>query len=177
MSKITKNSAGFIAYEYKDLLVRRDVKSLYEDSYPSFGWALEENADAPVLGISSVNLKFKRDRKIRNKAELTRLQRQFESNVKEIESLEHSKATGAQIAALIVGILGTAALAGSVFAYLSSMIPLMIILAIPGFIGWVLPYFCYTRILKKRIDTVTPLIEEQYDTIAEVCEKANALLN
>lgn len=176
MSEITRGSDGFVAYEYKDILVQRDFKSLYEDSYPCFGWILEGNS-SPVLGFSLVSLKFKRDRKIRNKAELTRLQRQFESNVKEIESLENSKAVKAQITAFTIGILGTAAMAGSVFAFLAAMIPLMIILAVPGFAGWILPYFCYTRVLKKRIDMVTPLIDQQYDSIAETCEKANSLLD
>jgi hypothetical protein len=176
MSEIAKSSDGFVAYEYKDIFVHREMKQLYTDSYPSFGWVSE--GTSPTLGISSANLKFKRDRKIRNKAELTRLQRQFESNVKEIEDLENSKAVKAQIIAFTIGILGTAFLAGSVFALIyAQMIPLMIVLAIPGFVGWVLPYFCYTRILKKRIDEVTPLIESQYDEIADICEKAHTLLD
>jgi hypothetical protein len=176
MSEIIKNGGGFVAYEYKEILVRPDVKSLYEDCYPSFGWILEGNSSL-IPGISSVSLKFKRSRKIRNKAELTRLQRQFESSVKEIENWENSKAVKAQIIAFTIGIIGVAFIAGSVFASLRSLIPLMVILAIPGFAGWVLSYFCYTRILKKRIDTVTPLIEQQYDAIAETCEKANSLLD
>jgi hypothetical protein len=175
MSEITKNSENFVVYEYKDLSVSRDMESLYADSYPSFGWILE-GTSAPLLGITYRGLKFKRDRKIRNKAELTRLQRQFESNVKEIENLESSKTTGASIVAFTIGIIGTACMAGSVFAFLGGLIALMIVLAVPAIVGWVLPYFCYTKVLKKRIETVTPLIDQQYDAIYEVCEKANGLL-
>jgi hypothetical protein len=177
VSEITKNSENFVVYECKDITVRRDMESLYADSYPSFGWTLE-GTGAHVLGLSSVMLKFKRDRKTRNKAELTRLQRQFESIVGEIERLENSKTIGASIVAFTVGIVGTAFLAGSVFAITATPqnIPLCIILGVPGFIGWALPYFLYTRILKKRIDTVTPLIDGQYDAIYEVCERAGALL-
>jgi hypothetical protein len=176
MSEITKSGNGFISYEYKEILVRRDEKSLYEDSFPSFGWILEENTSF-FPSISSVRLRFKRDRKIRNKAELTRLQRQFESHIREIENLEDSKAVKAQITAFTIGIIGAAFMAGSVFSFLGGLIPLMIVLAVPGFTGFILPYFCYTRILKKRIDTVTPLIDQQYDAIAETCEKANSLLD
>ena len=69
-------------------------------------------------------MKFKRDRKVRNKAELTRLQRQFDSCVSEIESLERSKYLRASVFAYIIGVVGTAFMAGSVFAYLADMLVL-----------------------------------------------------
>ena len=175
MSEITKNENNFIGHEYKEVTVNRSMESVYTDGYANFGW--EFDGTTPSLqGISSVTLKLKRNRKIRNKAELTRLQRQFESCAAEIESLEKSKTTGAMIAAFSIGIVGTAFMAGSVFAYLASMIPLCIILAIPAFIGWILPYFSYNNIQRKKITKVTPLIENQYDAVYDACEKANALL-
>jgi len=175
MNEITRNGNDFIGYEYKDVTVKRDSASLYTDSYPNFGWTLE-GATIPIGGVGSVTMKFKRDRKIRNKAELTRLQRQFEAQVAEIEALERSREIGASAAAYGIGIAGTAFMAGSVFVYLADMLPLCIILAIPAFAGWVLPYFMYCNIRIKKTEKVAPLIERQYDTIYEVCEKANALL-
>lgn len=97
--------------------------------------------DIPLAGVSTVTMKFKRNRKIRNKSELTRLQRQFDAIANEIVSLENSKVVGASTVAYIIGVLGTAFMAGSVFAYLGARIPLCIILAIPAFIGWIIPYF------------------------------------
>ena len=175
MNATTKDGGEFIGYEYKEVIVDRDKEGVYADGYPNFGWQLE-GSTAPIFGLTTVNLKFKRDRKTQNKAELTRLQRQFESNVKEIEKLEQSKATTAQIAAFTIGIIGTACMAGSVFAFLADMIPLCIVLAVPAMIGWALPYFSFVKIRNKRIATVTPLIEQQYDSIYEVCEKAHGLL-
>lgn len=177
MSEFTKNTDGYIGYEYKDVTVSHRTRELFTDGYKQFGWTYEGTAlSLPNIGSGAVVMKFKRDRKIRNKAELTRLQRQFESCVAEIEGLENSKNNGASIFAYSVGIVGTAFLAGSVFAYLAGMIPLMILLAVPGFIGWVLPYFGYVRIQQKKIEQVTPLIEQKHDEIYEVCEKANNLL-
>jgi len=172
---IGKNN-DFVGYEYKEVTVGRDMEGVYADGYPNFGWKLEGGSVSPI-GLSTVNLKFKRDRKINNKAELTRLQRQFESNVDDIEKLEQSKATSAFAAALSVGLIGTAFLAGATFAFIfAEMIPLMIVLAIPGFIGWGLPYLLYKKILDKKSKAVSPMIERQYDSIYEVCEKAHALL-
>ena len=54
---------------------------------------------------------------------------------------------------------------------------LCIILAIPGFIGWILPYFLYKAGVRKQTEKMTPLIEEKYDEIYEICEKGNRLLN
>ncbi|WP_326974656.1 hypothetical protein [Caproicibacter sp. BJN0012] len=175
MAEITRNENNFIGYEYKDITVSRSMESVYADGYANFGWTLEDTS-TPVQGVGSVTMKFKRDRKIRNKAELGRLQRQFESCAGQIESLEKAKTNGAMIAAFSIGLVGTAFMAGSVFSYLAGMLPLCIILAIPAFIGWILPYFCFLSIRRKKTDKVTPLIDQKYDEMYEVCEKANGLL-
>jgi len=107
---------------------------------------------------------------------LSRLQREFITHIKEIESLEASKTSGAQIAAFTIGFVGTAFLAGATFSYLAGFIPLMIILALPGFICWILPYFIYNGVRRKKTTNVSVLIENQYDAIYEICEKANGLL-
>ena len=78
-----------------------------------------------------------------------------------------------------MGILGTAFMAGATFAVTAQppQILLCIILAIPGFLGWILPYFLYKTGVRKQTEKITPLIEEKYDEIYEICEKGNKLLN
>jgi hypothetical protein len=108
--------------------------------------------------------------------ELTRLQRQFESCVSEIENLGKSKVIAASAAAYGIGILGTAFMAGSVFSYLGGMLVLCILLAVPAFAGWVIPYLCFITIQKKKTAEIEPLIDKKYDELYEVCEKASSLL-
>ena len=156
--------------------MKRSMESVYADGYTNFGWTLE-GTSIPLQSFNSVTMKFKRDRKIRNKAELTRLQRQFEACAAEIERLEFSKIVGASTAAYVIGVVGTAFMAGSVFAHIAGMLPLSVFLAIPGFVGWILPYFCYLRLRTKKTEQVTPLIDQKYDEIYEVCEKAAGLVN
>lgn len=55
-------------------------------------------------------------------------------------------------------------------------IVLCIILAVPGFLGWILPYFLFKRVQRKETEKITPLIEAAYDEIYEICEKGNKLL-
>lgn len=166
---------NFVGYEYKDLTTKREMESVYVDGYSNFGWQMDTST-VPEHSLGTVSIKFKRDRKILNKAELTRLQRQFESCAEEIENLERSKTTGAAIAAFTIGIMGTVFMGLATFSYLGGMLPLMIILAIPGFTGWIIPYFCYNAMRCSKASKIAPLIEKKYDEIYGVCEKANGLL-
>lgn len=175
MNEMTKEENGYVGYEYKDVTVKRSMESVYVDGYANFGWTIE-GTSTPIGKVDSVTLKFKRDRKIRNKAELTRLQRQFEACVSGILSLESSKYIKASAVAYIIGVIGTGFMAGSVFAVTANRIIPCIILAIPGFVGWILPYLCYCRISNAKTVQVTPLIDQKYDEIYEVCEKANGLI-
>jgi hypothetical protein len=168
MTDFTVNNS-FVGYEYKEVSAPRGIEGVYADGYPNFGWQLD--------GGGFGRLKFKRDRKIRNKAELSRLQREFDAKVREIEDLERSKTTGAQIVALTVGMIGTALVGGATFAFIyGNMIPLMIILALPGFVAWGVAYMLYTKLRARKSAAAEPLIDHKYDEIYEVCAKAHTLL-
>lgn len=177
MSEIKRDGVNFVGYEYKEITVSAAKASLYLDSYKNFGWHENEHF-LLEKSLGSVTLHLRRDRKISNKMELTRLQRNFEASMEELDTLEHSKASKPQVIALTVGMIGTVFMAGSTFAVTATppLIWLCILLAIPGFIGWAAPYFLYSFLVKKRIEIVTPLIEQKYDEIYELCQKGNELI-
>lgn len=170
---------SFIGYEYQDVTVKRSMASLIVDGYENFGWTVDSTGETidNVTTIDKMVIKFKRDRKIRNKAELTRLQRNFDACIKDIDSLERAKYLKPSAVAYLIGIVGTAFMAGSVFCMIADMIAACVILAIPALVGWVLPYFLYNSILKKKTAEITPVIDGKYDEIYTICEKANALLD
>ena len=167
----------YISYEYKELNVKKDRASFYLDCYENFGWQQDEKFPSTERG-EMMCLKLKRNRKLINKMELTRLQRHFEANMEDIFFLERSKTSQATIVAIVIGILGTAFMAGSVFAVTAQppIIWLCVVLAIPAFIGWILPYFVYKKVKEEKTKKVTPYIEEKYDEIYEICEKGHSLL-
>lgn len=170
-----ENQNNYIGYEYKNRVFDQTVENLIVDSYPCFGWQVERTT--PLHSYKKeVELRFKRNRTIINKAELTRLQRQFDASVSEILEYERSKNTHALLVALTIGLIGTAMMAGSVFSYLAGKIIYMVLLAIPGFLGWILPYFSYRETYKRKTQQINPLIEKKYDELALICEKANQLL-
>ena len=192
-NEVKKGGKDYIGYEYKTVTVDSEKISMYLDAYENFGWVADDSAGSPAKAgllahtavtpvrqlASMVVLKLKRDRKILNKTELTRLQQHFEACMDEITILENSKSRVATIYSIIVGLIGTAFMAGSVFAVTAEppIIWLCVILGIPGLVGWALPYYLYKFFVKKRTAEVTPLIEKKYDEIYEICEKGNALIH
>ena len=115
MGELREDSAPYVGYDYKEIPANADKTPLYLDGYESFGWVLEERPGTQPLKNKG-KLVLRRDRKIVNKMELTRLQRHFEACLRELDQLEESRTARARICAVMTGILGTAFLAGSTFA-------------------------------------------------------------
>lgn len=172
-----QKKSPFVGYEYKEVTVKSDQASLYLDCYENFGWEPDENITA-TSQFHTVTLRLKRDRKIVNKMELTRLQRNFEACLGEIDALEQSKTSAATIWSLVIGILGTAFMAGSVFAVTHEppIWWLCILLAIPAFAGWIFPIFVYRRMAAEQTKKIQPLIEQKQEEIYEICKKGHNLL-
>lgn len=179
----------FVGYEYKEVPTDMGQMSFLIDSYANFGWEVDENINGGTpegylkkAGVShhkKVVVRLKRDRKIMNKMELTRLQRNFAACVEEIWQLEKEKTSIPTAQALTVGFLGTVFMAGATFAVTADPphVMLCVVLAVPGFLGWIAPYFVYKRRARRQTEKINPLIEEKYDEIYEICEKGNKLLN
>lgn len=175
MTQRNKNNE-FVGYEYQEIKINKQNRNIYIDSYESFGWKFEREK-AVTQSVGCISLEFKRDRKIRNKSELTRLQRQFDGLIEQIDYLEKNKTLQATILACIVGVIGCGFMAASVmnFVYLDNIIA-MILFAIPGFVFWILPIFIYKRLKTRKTIDLQPRIESLYDEVYEVTKKANNLL-
>ena len=164
---------SFVAYEYTTVNVKGSMASLYSDCYKNFGWTADGGGTYTAFGTA---IKFKRDRRIKNRAEVCELQRRCENALTAIEKLEASRNSRATSVSMAVGLVGTAFMAGSVFAVLAQNIALCVILAIPAFAGWGLGYLLYGRVKKSRAAYIAPQIDKQYEIIYEACEKASKLL-
>lgn len=172
-----KKQTPFIGYEYKEITVPSEQASMFLDCYAAFGWEPDDNIPA-ASQFHMVTLRMKRDRKIVNKMELTRLQRNFEACANEIDKLEQSKTSAGTLWSLVVGIIGTAFMAGSVFAVTHEppIYWLCIVLAIPAFLGWIFPYFVYRRKVTAQTKKIQPIIEAKQEEIYGICEKGHSLL-
>ncbi|MGN1140684.1 MAG: hypothetical protein ACI4TF_05755 [Oliverpabstia sp.] len=176
-----REQKNFVGYDYKDIIVPPEQVSMYLDCYENFGWTINEylsEKQVMIRGQHHLKISMKRNRKIVNKMELTRLQRNFEACAHEIQLLEKAKTRKPMIWSLSIGILGTVFMTGSTFAAVSEppVVWLCILLAIPGFVGWIVPYFLYRYMAVQEEKKYTPLIEEKLDEIYQICEKGHSLL-
>ncbi|MFR1553723.1 MAG: hypothetical protein ACLSTV_03450, partial [Coriobacteriales bacterium] len=79
---------NFISYEYSTKTVKAKDQTKAIDMYEAFGW--EVTSTAPTL-VDGVTLSLKRDRKLKHKQELTRLERQAENVFETINGLHRAK--------------------------------------------------------------------------------------
>jgi hypothetical protein len=171
-SKI-KMEKEFVAYEYKDISIKKEKVSLYLECIANYGWEIVSKND----GLNNSKIKLKRNYKMANREKLSNLEKEFEEAFLQIETLEGSEKEAGISTSIIVGIIGSAFLAGSVFSYLASNIILMVILAIPGFIGWILPYFINKKLIEKKKIRISKVVENNYNKIYKVSEEAFYLNN
>lgn len=165
------------SFDYRKVNVKRSMVSLYTEAYRYFGWILIcSDPDEPNQASGTwITLEFRRDHKIRNKAELTRLQRNFDACVDEICEMEKEKTGTADKAARGIGLMGSLFLICSALLAFACKLSAGILLAIPGVFGWLFPGFLHKRLVKKKSEEVDPLIEQKYDEIQRVCQKADGL--
>lgn len=183
------NQPSYTGYEYREITVPEAYASLCLDSYPCFGWEPDPNKPAPAA-VSRftagkqrrqrwTTLAFRRERTLANRVELTRLQRHFDSCVGELTSLERAKHSRPAAAALGVALAGTVFMAGSTFAVVADppIVWLCILLAVPGFAGWIAPSFLYRALCRRETARIEPLMEQKWDELHTVCEKGSRLLH
>ena len=163
-----------VMYEYKTITVKSDMASLYNDNYKHFGWEKEE-AHHTLGDFENVTIRFKRDRRIANKARLNELQNQFDACIEEIERLEKSKTRLPAIIAMVIGVAGTLLMGGAVFLAISEKVVAGILMAIPGAVLWGAPYSVYREQSKSKTAKVTPKIDQKFDELYDICQEARAL--
>lgn len=162
-------------YEYRAVPVPGDRLSLTRDTYAAFGW-IEEGNPTGGSPLGPLTLSLKRDRHIRNRSMINELQRKSEAALNDIDHLERSKVQKAQIVAFTIGVIGSAFLAGSVFAFQAALWVPFVIFGAVGLVAWVAPFFAYRSIRTSQTSKVAPLIDQRYDTIYDAAERAQRLM-
>lgn len=166
----------FVAYEYATAQVDRDLEPVYRDAYASFGWVVEGTGPSS-LNTRTVTLNLKRDRRLKGQPAMVELQNSCEAALAEIVRLERSKSAASLTSSLSVGLVGTAAMAGSVFALNADATWLSIVLGAVGLIGWVLGFLTHGYVARRKAAQIAPLIDHAYSVVYDTCEQASRLLS
>ena len=184
------SNQNFVAYEYKEITVKRASVEMYVDCLDNFGWTLIDDGFLSIQDILAplhaaagttgtmdmVDLKFKRHRRIENKQELNKLEHRCEEALAAIGKIERKNRAYTMGTSLGVGIVGTAILAFAVYGFITSNVLLGVILSVLGVAGWGVGYLAYRKMSNKETTQSEPFIQQQLDTAYDACEQAHALL-
>ncbi|MGC4154536.1 MAG: hypothetical protein QM628_15865 [Propionicimonas sp.] len=170
----------YVAYEYLTVEADRDLELLYKDTYRNFGWMIEATTSGMLGGgtpnPNTVTLKLKRDRRLRNRPLVNELQRKAENALDTIADLEKSRISTALATALGIGIVGSAFLAGSVFAIQADLWLLSLPLGAVGLLGWLTGWLAHGKVKARKTSQTAPLIDSQYEIVYDASDQAARLL-
>lgn len=158
-----------VIYDYITVEVKERTRQLIIDTYENLGWEMVSK------GFGLIN--FKRDHRLNNKIELNKIQEDINQSLKNIEKYEETKKQKGLIVSLVIGILGSLIM-GTGMALIMEFEEMMfgILLGILGIIICIPAYPLYKQIVTKSVNKVLPLIDSEYDKIADLCDKAVVLM-
>lgn len=168
----------FVSYEYKTVTVKAKDQPKVMDMYEAFGW--EITGAAPSVD-GRLLLSLKRDRKLKHKQELSKLERQAEDVFETINGLERAKTFSGNIFAYVFGVVAALVLGGgmSLVMCIENSIPALgggIALGIAGIVLCSINYPIYKKIVVKKMKQVLPVIDDNEEKLANILEKGNDLL-
>lgn len=167
-----------VTYDYKTIKVKREIEALVCDTYENLGWTLTSTSSVEG-SLFHINLSFKRDRKIENKSSLLKLQERADSTLASIDALQNKKKNAGLVEALSTGIAGTLTFGGGMsMCLLLQGIGYMIGGIALGIVGagiCALAYPLFKKINRKKVSRIEPILESEYDKLADICAEAVAL--
>ena len=168
----------FTSYEYGTKTVKAKDQSRAMDMYEAFGWEVTQVTPAFLDGVT---LSMKRDRKLKHRQELTKLERQAEDTFETINGLQRKKTSGASIFAYIFGIIAVLVLGGGMCLCMlngNSVLSLAggIVIGVAGIALCGVNYFVYSKLAAKKTKQILPVIDQTEEKLANILEKGNDLL-
>jgi hypothetical protein len=170
-----------VVYDYKTIRVDRSMETVAQDAYIAMGWA-PTGAGLGDGAIFNVNLSFKRDRNIRGKQNLLKIQEQIDLVLSNIDIMQKVKKRAGNITAWTAGAVGALILGGSInmlFTPTESLLfnnfPLFaggVALGAAGFGICCLGWYLHGKIKRSKAAKITPLIEAEYDELADLITEA-----
>lgn len=167
---------NFITYDYFTTRTSAESATMVADYYESLGWELTNRT-----GFLNLTLTFRRDRKIANKSDLVKAQKNLDSALKHIELLEKKKTASPRLASVIFGsisslILGLGMSSCLVWGNETIYMIAGVIVGVVGIIGCLVTYPLFSKLRRNSTAKVLPFINSKYDEISNICENANKLV-
>lgn len=169
-------AAGHVSYEYVRTTVARDLAQVATDCYENLGFELTGTRSEATKAAAT--LSFRRSRKIKNKAQLVKLQRTMDDLIAGIASMESEKTRKGSMQAMSMGVASALVLGVGMcctMVWTGLMVP-GIVIGLAGIAGCIGAFFLYRRTCAKEAARINPRIEAAYDSLATACEEAQSVL-
>ncbi len=169
---------NFTAFEYKTETVPVKDKTRVADEAEAFGWEIVETGKA--IG-ANCTLTMRRDRKIRHRQELIRLEKRAAEARATLDTLERSKKFAARVFCCIFGVFSTLVAGGGMSLVMlsegnvSNMV-VGIILGIVGIALCCINYPVYNKIVMRKTRETSAAINAGEEALANILEQGNDLL-
>ena len=155
------------------------MEAMTTDAYNNLGWEVTSTTMAD-MNLNYVNISLKRDRKVKDKQELIKLQSKIDKALYDIEKLQKQMKMAGRCESLSVGVVGALTFGGgmSMTMLLSGTAFLVGGIAL-GCIGVgisLLAYKVYKKIQDKKLVVLEPKHQTELDKLSSLCEEANALI-
>ena len=145
--------------------VDRGLQGLYRDTYERLGWTVDVRVRT-LPGAPAVRMTMSRDRaSTPPRPDGGHAERTAVKALGELARLEAATAAAAQAAFATAATIGTALLAGAVFAVLASQWPLSVPLGALGVLGWAYAGPLRRLVHARRSAELAPLVDRQYEVI------------
>ncbi|MGM9942031.1 MAG: hypothetical protein ACI32N_08615 [Bulleidia sp.] len=161
-------------YEYMQVQATQQDIDAYLTCYACFGWEKSEVTKLYENPLT-VTIMFRRDRRLINRMELTRLQKNFEACALEIETLEQSIVSNATMYALTVAMAGVACGAVALYSLIHHIL-IGMIMFVPFLFCVIQPYFIYRRTIREKRKELQPVIDGKKEEIRTICDRGSALI-
>ncbi len=145
--------------------VDRGLQGLYRDTYERLGWTVDVRVRT-LPGAPAVRITMSRVRaSIPRPPDGGHAERTAVKALAELSRLEAATAAAAQAAFAAAATIGTALLAGTVFAVLATHWLLSVPLAALGVLGWAYAGTARRLVRARRSAELAPLVDRQYEVI------------
>ena len=168
----------FVSYEYRTVSVKAKDQTKAMDMYEAFGWEITATEHA---ALDNTILSMKRDRKLKHKAELVKLERQAENAFDAVNGLEKAKTQGARVFAYIFGCIAALVLGGGMCLCMlpesAAAMAAGVVIGLVGIAMCAVNYPIFKKLVVKKTKSLLPVIDETEEKLANILEKGNDLLN
>ncbi len=169
-----------ITFDYKTVKVKREMEVIVGDAYENLGWELVSSNSAEGSPFEVI-LSFKRDRKIENKIGLLKLQQKIDLCLAEIDTFQRKRKTGGIVAGISMGVVSALTFGGGLsmclclkgLGFMLGGIAIGLVGVGLGFLSWVIA----KKVAKKKNEDLTPIIEQEFDNLADLCETARNIVD